>query len=213
MFLHTSNHGTDFTNGRIVREISQNKNWCIFEGLLFIAIGFLAVVFSGVTALAVEIALSVALFFGGIVRLARGFSIKYNRFWHIFSGLVLLVAGGIILSQPLVSMAILILLLGIFLLAEGIMEIFFSLSYRPFKHWVWILISGTLSLLLGILIIGGGISFGILFVGMAVGLSFAFSGLSMLMLALGIDEKSDDYAKTDHVSHDGIYRNGRKRSM
>jgi uncharacterized membrane protein HdeD (DUF308 family) len=76
----------------------------------------------------------------------------------------------------------LVVLMGAFLLAEGFVEIFLSLAFRPLFRWGAFLVSGIMSLILGTLIFVYPVT-GIIFIAIAIGLSMIFYGLSLLVFS------------------------------
>ena len=66
----------------------------------------------------------------GIVELVGAFSSKEGRNWAIFLGIVSIIAGFIILEYPIASIATLALVVGIWLVILGAMEIFAAFQLR-----------------------------------------------------------------------------------
>ena len=55
-----------------------------------------------------------------------------------------------------------------------------------FQHWVWLLLNGIVSLVLGILIWRGWPETGYWVIGMFIGIDMLFYGWSLVMLSMGI---------------------------
>jgi uncharacterized membrane protein HdeD (DUF308 family) len=66
----------------------------------------------------------------GIIELVGAFSNKVGRNWAVFFGIVSIIAGFIILEYPIASIATLALVVGIWLVILGIMEIFAAFQLR-----------------------------------------------------------------------------------
>ena len=66
----------------------------------------------------------------GIIELVGAFSSKEGRNWAIFLGIVSIIAGFIILEYPIASIATLALVVGIWLVILGVMEIFAAFRLR-----------------------------------------------------------------------------------
>lgn len=162
------------------QEIRKHKYWYTFEGLLFVTAGVLAIALPGVTTLAAEGIIGAVLCLGGLARLVNSVRFDAGRGWRLLSGLIFLAAGGSMLWWPAEGINTLVVIIGIFLFAEGLTEIFLSLTYRPLFHWGALFISGIMSLILGVLIFAFPIT-GIIFIALAIGLSMIFHGLSLLV--------------------------------
>jgi uncharacterized membrane protein HdeD (DUF308 family) len=168
------------------QEVARHKSWYVFEGILCIVMGILAIVLPGVTTLTVSMLIGTALVIGSILRLAAAARSTTARGWRVLSGLLFLAAGATMLWWPLAGVASLIILTGVLLLAEGFLEIFLSMTYRLMARWGLLLASGILSLILGIFVLAGFPAIGILVIALAVGLNLVFYGVSVLTLAWGL---------------------------
>jgi uncharacterized membrane protein HdeD (DUF308 family) len=92
-------------------------------------------------------------------------------------------AGISVVAHPLFGLAFLTLLLVVYFLVEGIWKIIVSFRYRPATGWIWLLLSGTASLLLGFLIWDQWPISGMWAVGVMVGINLLSTGLAFVALA------------------------------
>jgi uncharacterized membrane protein HdeD (DUF308 family) len=74
--------------------------------------------------------IGIAFLFRGFASLFMGFDSKEGRGWNIFFGLIMLIGGVVILTQPLISLATLALVVGIWLVIIGIYEIIAAFMLR-----------------------------------------------------------------------------------
>jgi uncharacterized membrane protein HdeD (DUF308 family) len=103
----------------------------------------------------------IALFIGCIVlvaRIAHFFFAFHTRgvggfLLHMLLGALYQVAALSLLANPLLSVVSLALILAIFLLLEGILQLALYFRLRRLRHSVWLLIDGIGTLILGILIV------------------------------------------------------------
>jgi uncharacterized membrane protein HdeD (DUF308 family) len=72
----------------------------------------------------------IAFLFRGFASLFMGFDSKEGRGWNIFFGLVMLIGGVVVLSQPALSLVTLAWVVGIWLIVIGIYEIIASFIVR-----------------------------------------------------------------------------------
>lgn len=112
----------------------------------------------------------------------------YARSWNgfllqLFLGIFALVAGGLLVYRPTAGALALTLLLSFLFMAQGIIRITLALTTR-FEHWVWVLINGILTLLLGFLILREWPYSGLYVIGLFVGIDLIFNGWSLIMLSL-----------------------------
>lgn len=166
------------------REIQKNKGWYIFESLLFILIGIFALAMPSLTAFAFEFVIGILLLGGGVIRIINSFRKDRLRLWRFLAGALYTLAGLLIFIWPVTGLYALIILTGILLLAEGLFDIVFAMSFRPFRGWGWIMLAGILSLILSVLVFTLFPEAGIFYLAIAIGLSFILYGLSVLALCV-----------------------------
>src|SRR3984893_15657036 len=90
------------------------------------------------------------------------------------------------LMNPLLGVLSLTLVLAVFLLFEGILELLLYFRTRRIRHAGWILFDGIVTLILGILIWAQWPSSSVWVIGTLVGISLIFSGISRFMLSAAI---------------------------
>lgn len=89
-------------------------------------------------------------------------------------------------SYPLAGVFTATILLGSFLLVEGIFEIILAFQLRPVMNWIWVLIDGMITLVLGGIVWSQSPASAPWLLGTFVGISILFSGISRLMLAIAL---------------------------
>jgi len=91
--------------------------------------------------------------------------------------------GIAVIGHPLFGLAFLTLLLVGYFVAEGVWKIVVSFRYNTATGWKWLLLSGVLSLILGLLIWRQWPVSGMLAVGVLVGVNLLGTGLALVKLA------------------------------
>lgn len=153
-------------------------------GLALIALGCLAIYSVVFATFASVIFFGWLLVFSGFIQFGHAL---YARKWsgfllQLLLGFFALVAGALILYQPAAGAMSLTLLLSFLFIAQGIVRIVMALT-RKFEHWVWVLISGILTLILGILILKQWPYSGLYIIGLFVGIDLIFNGWALIMLS------------------------------
>ena len=169
------------------REIIHD-HWVLFliQGIILAALGLLAI---GAPFLATVVVVKLAgwlFLIGGIVGLASLFTGRRvpGSFWSFLSAIVSILAGIYILYRPLAGMLSLTLVLAAFFFAQGITQIFASLSHRRvLKSWGWVLLSGIVDLILGGIIISGWPETSTWVLGILVGVNLFMFGVALIMTA------------------------------
>jgi uncharacterized membrane protein HdeD (DUF308 family) len=146
-------------------EVRKAGGWVMVWGVLMIIAGILAILEPPIAALAAELLIAWLFVFVGIVQImyaiqnrsAPGFRL------HILS-------------------AILALLLGGFLLANGVSEVMHAFRLKPNKGWGWVLLDGLLSIVIAFLIASGWPQSSIAFIGVLVGVMMIYGGIWRILL-------------------------------
>jgi uncharacterized membrane protein HdeD (DUF308 family) len=161
--------------------------WFLILGIVTIVLGMLVIGVPLMGTLAAVWMLSVLLIAGGIGQLIGAF---WARRWSGFflallTGILYLAVGILIIDQPFKAAASLTLLVASFLIVGGIFRIVASLTYR-FGGWIWPLLNGVISLMLGIFIWRHWPADALWVIGLFVGIEMVLSGWTWVMLALAV---------------------------
>ena len=102
----------------------------------------------------------------------------------ILLALLFIATGMMLILHPVLAAISLTLLVGAFLIASGGIKAWLGVSHREHKGWGWIVASGAISFLLGILIFGGFPGSGLWVLGLFVAIELLFDGWGLVMLAI-----------------------------
>ncbi len=94
----------------------------ILVGFFAILAGLFCLVRPGASVLVLVIALGFWFCLVGVADLVRGFDSRAGRFWNILLGLLAIAAGVLVLANPDIGLKTLALLVGIGLVARGVVE-------------------------------------------------------------------------------------------
>lgn len=119
--------------------VGRHWGWTLAYGIVTLAAGIAALAWPAVTLLAIAVVFGVQLIVGGIFRFVALFtSLSHrelpNREWAAFTGALSLIAGIILLIYPAISVAALAIVVGLWLLVFGFMEISLALRMRSLLH-------------------------------------------------------------------------------
>jgi uncharacterized membrane protein HdeD (DUF308 family) len=172
----------------IVGATRKASGWAMVWGILMFICGILAVALPLASSIGIVIVLAWLILFAGIWHLIFAFHSHGVGavVWQVLLGLAYGIAGIYMLMNPLLGVISLTLVLAIFLLFEGILELALYFRIRRVRHAGWVLFDGIITLVLGILIWVHWPSSSVWVIGTLVGISLMFSGISRVMLALAI---------------------------
>ncbi|OCW56551.1 HdeD family acid-resistance protein [Hoeflea olei] len=106
--------------------------------------------------------------------------------WSLGLGVLSLLVGFVLIADPLAGSISLTLLVAVLFLITGIAKTMFALSLKPARGWGWVLVSGLVSALLGILIIAGLPVSAATILGLLLGIELVSNGVLFLFVALGL---------------------------
>lgn len=154
-------------------------------GVLAIVLGMLAMFAPGVAGFSIVFAVGVLVTLAGLVRLAWAFQEKNfgKSFIALAIGGLTLACGIAMLVNPIFASGLFSILLTLYFIADGIIEISASMMLRPIYGWGWLLFSGIVSLLLGVLIFTQFPLSGFWAIGILFGIKLFLIGLVMVTVA------------------------------
>jgi uncharacterized membrane protein HdeD (DUF308 family) len=170
-----------------LQELRRNWGWFVVLGILLIVVGMVAITYPYlVSKVAVEV-FGFLLVAGAVLDVASGvWARRWSGFFlHLLGGLLYLFLGLVLIEHPGVGMLAITLLLAVLFVAGGLVRIVFALSHR-FSGWGWAVLSGAISLILGIMIWRQLPTSAEWVIGLFVGIDFVFDGTSWVMLGLGL---------------------------
>jgi uncharacterized membrane protein HdeD (DUF308 family) len=179
------NNGTN-TYGMNLEPFVENWGWFLTLGIALMVLGIIAVGMPFVATLAVETLLAWIFLIVGVVQTVHAFrSRKFGRFFFLFMlGLLYSGLGLYLLIFPLRGMVTLTVLLSIFFLLEGVLKIIHVWQVHFVSGRGWMLFSGVLSLVLGVLLLSGMPLTAFWAAGLIVGADLIFSGIAMVVFSL-----------------------------
>ena len=125
-----------------------------FIGIALVVLGVLAIGTPFVAAMAVQMALGFLLLCAGVVWLC--FAVRSRSWGSGFRegliGILAVIGGLLVMDSPLVSLAMMTLVLGIWFGVSGIFRIVLAFHMKPVSGWGWTLFNGLVSLLLGLMV-------------------------------------------------------------
>ena len=181
----------------------QLRAFTLFEGVLMLVLGVLALAFPVLASVWATAVVAVVFLVGGIVgwidNLMRARMLnRWLTFWRLVVSTLFLVAGFTMIQQlgsglatAAASVATLALAIGIVFLVEGAVAIGVSHSHRQIRGWGWGLLNGLVTLVLGIVILTMGKPALLGVIGILVGVSFLFSGIDLLTFSASFHDDDD----------------------
>jgi uncharacterized membrane protein HdeD (DUF308 family) len=162
--------------------------WSMLWGVVMIICGILAIALPLASAIGVVILLGWLIAFAGVAHIVFAFESPSTGgfLWKFLLALIYGITGVYLVMNPVLGIASLTLLLSIFLLFEGVLEIVFYFNIRNAVSAGWVLFDGIITLILGVLIWAQWPASSGLVIGTLIGISLIFSGISRFVLSSAI---------------------------
>ena len=184
------NQTTDVERVAAAVSATIRKHWVLFlvEGILLTVLGMLAILLPAVASLAATLIFGWLLLLSGAMGLATTIRARHapGFGWSLASALVGLVAGGLLLAQPVQGTLSLTAVLIAFLIAEGVVSIFYATEHRKgfSAGWGWMLVSGLLDLVLAVILLAGLPGTAAWALGVLLGVNMIVGGAALLSMSL-----------------------------
>ncbi|MCF1502501.1 HdeD family acid-resistance protein [Afifella sp. H1R] len=137
--------------------LAERWGWLVAFGAIALIgglLGFIAIVTATVASVYL---IGIMMLLSGFAEVAHGIqSRRWSRFFlWILIGALYVVAAAMIFVAPLFAAVILTWLLGVVLIFAGGVRTFLAFSMRPQRRWGYVLASGLLTILIGVVILVG----------------------------------------------------------
>ena len=165
-------------------------NWklFLFQGIVMLILGILAVAEPALATVAVDIYVGWLFLLSGIVGLVAMFSARDFPafFWTLITAALAMAVGVMLIWKPAEGAVSLTVVLTAFFIAEGIFQIIGSFTYRDVipSSWGWMLASGIADLVLAAIIILNWPVSAAWTIGLIVGISLLTSGTAIVFTAI-----------------------------
>jgi uncharacterized membrane protein HdeD (DUF308 family) len=184
----TSDSSRSYATAPGLEPLRAKSGWIIALGIVYVIAGFVAlgsVVFATVVTVFV---VGIMMLIAGAAEVINAFQIKtWGKFllWLLL-GILYIVAGFVTFENPLLAAALLTLLLGFSLVASGIMRIALAFSMKEGAPWLWVVLSGAITLLLGLVILAHWPVSGLYILGLFLGIDLIVAGASWIGIGFGL---------------------------
>lgn len=166
--------------------VAKRWGWVLADGILGVVVGLFALVFPGITVLALAILLGLTLVISGVIEATVALRVQHGapgRWWILIFGVITALAGILVLFFPGTGVAVMVVGLLLWFLFVGINDLF--VASRSSEHRGWNIAMGVLALVAAaILLFSPGAAVGT--IAFLAGFGFLLRGASEVGLALSL---------------------------
>ena len=168
-------------------DVNRATRWLFASAVVVFVCGVLAIVLPLTFSVGVAGLLGWLFIFAAVAHLIFGIHFGSDTLaWHAVIAALYGLAAINLLVNPLLGVVLLALVIGVVLIAEGIIEIVLFFVLRDYRYAFWILIDGVVTLVLGIVACAHWPPASLELVRYLVGISSISSGISRLLLGFAI---------------------------
>jgi uncharacterized membrane protein HdeD (DUF308 family) len=152
----------------VLGRLGRHWGWTLIFGIITVLAGIVALAWPGPTLVVIAVLFGIELVVLGVFRFVAAFghdATAGTRILYALLGVLSLIVGLYAVRHLLVTLLALALLLGIFWVVNGAVELFAALSHREMPHRAWTSVLGGLSVIAGLILL-------------------AYPGISLTVLAL-----------------------------
>ena len=184
--MATPANAMGFDAARMFGDLQRNWGWLLALGILFLILGVIGLGMSVALTVVGVLYFGVLLLIGGGVQLWQSFKCRgwKSAAWHVFIALVYLVAGVLVVYDPVGAAVGLTLVIAIALLVTGATRLLMSFQLKPAGGWWWVLLSGIMSIVLGVIILAQWPATGLWVIGLVIAIELIVNGWSYIFVAL-----------------------------
>ncbi len=174
------------TNGNEV--LRAKWGWIVALGIVYLIAGLVALGSVLIATVTTVYVVGIMMLVSGAAEVVNAFQVKtWGKFilWALL-GVLYIIAGVATFQNPLLAAAFLTLLLGAVLVASGIMRTVLAFYMREGTPWVWVVLSGLVTLLLGFVILYQWPVSSLYILGLLLGIDLVFTGTSWIGTGLSL---------------------------
>ena len=168
---------------KVMEKLKGSWGWLILFGIISLIGGFLCFANPWAATIAADYLAGFFFMVLGIAQIVHSFSVReWGGFmWTLGVGVLTLLVGVVLVADPIAGATSLTFVVGILLFFLGGAKIAYALTLRPVEGWIWMLLSGIVSIVLGVLIFYNFPWAAAVVLGLFLGVELTFNGVTLLM--------------------------------
>jgi uncharacterized membrane protein HdeD (DUF308 family) len=174
------------SHGAVFGEVRRNWGWLLALGIVFIILGFIGLGMTFAVTMASVLMFGILLLIGAGIQLVDAAKCKGWKgiILHVLIALLYFAAGISAIRDPLDASAMLTLLLAGALIIVGLARGIMAFQLRGFRNWIWPLLGGVVSIMLGAVILAHWPVSGLWIIGLFVSVELIVNGWTYIFVAL-----------------------------
>jgi uncharacterized membrane protein HdeD (DUF308 family) len=171
-----------------LNEVKQAGRWMLLKGILLIILGIIGLGAPYLFTIAGVLVFGILITIAGVAQIVYSFSSKSTGriILNLLIGLLYLWGGITAIIKPEVMSLVLTYVIACVILAAGVVRIIQALQHRGVRGWGWLLVSGVLAVLLGLIIVIEWPESELWVIGLFISIELLFNGIASIGLSLAV---------------------------
>jgi len=171
------------------------RGWIVFVGIAMLALGILAIIYASTATIVSVVLFGWLLLLAGSMQIVNAFQVRsWNGFFlYLLDGVIRATVGALLVIYPGSGALGITLALSFYFIAGGLFKAI-AATMLQFPSWGWTVLSGVVSIALGVMLAMQWPTSATWFVGFAVGLDLILYGWALLAFAAAIKKLSNVFA-------------------
>ena len=173
-------------------QLSRNWIWLLALGVIFIILGMIGLGMTVGLTLVSVLFIGVLMIIAGVLQLIDTYRCKnwQGVIWHALIGILYIIAGAVVIHDPIFASAFFTAILAWMLIAIGLVRLMMLFVLRQEKGFGWLLLSGLSALALGIMILFHWPYSGLWVLGLLIAIELIINGWSYVFISLALRPKA-----------------------
>lgn len=179
---------TSAVYGEVSPVIARKWGWFVALGIVLIVLGIIAWLDVVAVTIASTLVIGAILLIGGAFQIFHAFMARQWRsfIFGLLSGVLYFIGGLLIINEPVRGAIVLTLLLAAIIIVGGIVRIVLALRHREVRTWGLVLLSGLVSLAVGVLIYASLPWAGLWVLGTLIAVELVLQGVGWLSFGIAL---------------------------
>ena len=171
-----------------IETLRPKWGWIVALGIIYSVVGLIALGSVLTATVASVFIVGIMMLIAGAAEVINAFQVKtWGKFlFWVLLGVLYIIAGLVTFENPLLAATLLTFLLACALIVSGIMRIILGFSMKRGMPWIWVVLSGVVTLLLGLIILNHWPVSSLYILGLLLGIDLVFAGASWIGMGLGL---------------------------
>lgn len=172
-------------------DMGAHWGWFVALGIALLIFGALALGNLVAATIASVLFVGALMIVGGIAQIVAAFRLRRwgGFFFWLISGVLYTGAGVLAFYNPMLAAQALTLLLALSLIVSGLFRIGSGMRSHPTGGWGWIVASGVVSILVGMIVVAGWPVNSLFMLGIVLAVDLTFQGVADIVFGIAIKSR------------------------